>query len=107
MKRIATLIVASSLALVAACGWTGTGTVVQKDYDKAWTQHGTKQVCTTYGTPDRPQKSCSDVPDNHYWPESFQVQVKDGEGKKHWVDVPEREYDSLEVGDTFTNGEAG
>lgn len=84
------------LMFAVSCGWHGSGTVVAKDYDAAWVQMGTQCHATSKGS------IC--VPNNIYWPESFQLQVKDAEGKKHWVDVSSVEYNRAAVGDSFANG---
>lgn len=94
MKRILLLLAA---ALLAACGWQGTGTVVQKQYHPAWVQ---RQIqCHTVN------KAAVCVPNNVYWPQSWKLKVRDSkDNKTHWVEVGEQEYNDHSVGSPFANG---
>ena len=88
MKRYIAL---GILFLATACGsWQGTGTVVKKGHDDAYVT----SRCTTVN------KTTNCVPVTH--PERWKLQVKDAEGKKHWVTVPEITWASHHIGDEYT-----
>lgn len=97
MKRLA--IIGAAGLVLAACGWHGTGTVVQKDYDRAWTQVTVQ--CHPIGT--KGQTVC--VPTTIYHSEQFRLKVRaEADSKTHWVGVDQHEYDSAKIGDAFSNG---
>jgi hypothetical protein len=108
MKKSFTIAVLIGLILfvLVGCGWHGTGKVVQKDYTRAWTQVIHDEQCTNYGTADRPRRICVPYVHTQYWPEHWDIRVKDEkDGKKHWVEVSEYDYNNTVIGSTFTNGE--
>jgi len=94
MKR---LLLAGAALILAGCGWHGSGVVTQKDHDAAWVQITTQ--CTTSGN------STVCHPGTTYWPESWELRVRDDKGKQHWVDVSESEYSAARIGDAFSNGD--
>ena len=83
-------------ALLASCGWHGTGTVVQKDFNKAYTSHTVS--CHTVG------KTTNCVPQSTYHDAEWKLKVRDSKGDEHWVEVPSEEYSNTAIGDSFTNG---
>lgn len=90
--KLAALLTASA-AILTACGWHGSGTVVKKDYDKPY---------TSYSSCSSTRKNCHST--STYHSAEWKLQIRDGKGKKHWVEVPEREYSEIKIGDAFSNG---
>jgi hypothetical protein len=98
MRAVKIAALALSCLLLLACGsWHGTGVVIEKDHTAAWTQ------VTTTCHPSGNTTVCS--PNMTYWPESWDLRIRDDQGDKHWVDVSEAEYTQAAIGARFTNGE--
>lgn len=90
-----------ALGLVACSSWTGTGTVVAKLYDDADSWVDPMGTCIQRTQ----QGACvSRVPMTHHDPEHFSIKVQDSAGETHEVAVSSAEYDSIQIGDNFTNG---
>lgn len=103
MRKALAALSAVTLALVlAGCSAISTGTVTSKDYDPAWQQtvydyhcmSRNKDGVCTYNAP---------IPRTVYYPESYTLNLKDGE-KTGWVNVSEGEYEDYEVGDHYPKG---
>lgn len=106
--------------MLAACTPQVSGDVVGKDHDPAHYETDMvpvyRQNCqprTTVGYDGRTTTSvqCNQVfshynPVQRYVPDRYSIQVLDEESnKKHWLSVSEGEYDSIKMGDFFTNEE--
>jgi hypothetical protein len=85
-----------ALIFLSGCSsWHGTGVVTGKDYDAAWVQ--TRVTCHPTG------KTTVCLPDTVYWPDDWELQIKDDTGEQHWIDVSEQTYENTNVGDRFTS----
>lgn len=93
------------------------GDVVDKDHKDPYT---TTDMVPQYRSDCQPRMSydgksttvvCTQVlshyiPVQNYHPERWSIQVLDTESdKKHWIPVTETVWDSLDIGDYFTNEE--
>jgi hypothetical protein len=88
-------------ALLSGCGWKGSGTVVERDYDRPYTT--TTERCSTRTTGTTRTRTCQNDPVYH--PANFSLLVRDGKGENHWVSVSERDYNTHPVGSKFQNGQ--
>jgi hypothetical protein len=84
-----------AVLVIGGCGWHGSGTVIQKDYDRP--HYYTTSSCHTSG------KTTICIPVNHYVGPNWRIKVRDSENKTHWVDVSEKEYDEYAIGAHFEN----
>ena len=97
MKKLVALAV---LFVLGACGWHGSGTVIQKDYDAAWVQ----STVSCHQTNGKGGVIC--VPETRYWPEEYRLRIRsDADGSAHWVSVSESEYSTASIGGSFSNEE--
>lgn len=116
-------VAAAAIALVvgvsaAACG-VREGTVIEKDHDRAWTQHTTRtvydqvncrMVTTSSGTGRNLRSSTTQkcdqrsrqVPDTIRHPESWELTLRNDEGETGEVAVSRSTYNSIDIGDYYT-----
>lgn len=95
MKKLKVTGVLALLALALTACAPESGEVVERDYDKAWTE--TKQICTARS----PQGACTiNVPVTTTHPERCELKLKDGDDIG-WVQVPCGEYTNYKVGDWY------
>jgi hypothetical protein len=90
---------------LSGCGWKGSGTVVERDYDRPYMS--TTRDCTTRtmgtGTRKRTTQTCRNRPVYH--PASWSLLVRDEKDRsEHWVNVSQLEYMTHPVGSKFKNG---
>lgn len=93
----------TTLALVTACGDSGSssGTVVEKDYDAAYTEKVTKKTCT--GTIAQ-KNTCkkNNKKKGKYHPADWDLTIRDSSGEEHEIDVSKSVYEKYNVGDRYT-----
>lgn len=100
MKKFNLAAVAVSLLLtLAACGWSGTGTVVGKTKTDAYTY--ISFICSAYNS----QGMCTvQVPITNYVPDYYYLQVNsDQDDKVHEVSVNYEYWNAAKNGDKFDN----
>jgi hypothetical protein len=98
MRRLLPVLSVLACLALAACGWTGTGTVVGKSdypahYDPIFycAAYGSKGMCMVYAV------------NNIYEPESWGITVQDSAGHNHDLSVSQADYDRLHAGDVYSN----
>ncbi|QIG58026.1 hypothetical protein SEA_PAULODIABOLI_342 [Microbacterium phage PauloDiaboli] len=101
MKRfLSFVLLLAMIAVLVACSPISSGVVTSKDYDPAWTQTVYDQRCISRNA----KGVCSGYissPRFVYHPERFTLNLRGEEDKTGWVNVPEGEYNSYEVGDQY------
>lgn len=98
MKKLKNIGVLVALTLTLTACAPESGEVVERDYDKAWTE--TKYICTARS----PQGACTiNVPTTTTHPERCGLKLKDGDDIG-WVQVPCAEYPNYKVGDWYPAG---
>lgn len=105
-------------AIAAACG-VREGRVIEKDHDKAWTQHTTRTVydqvncrnvktSTGTGTTRRTtttqkcDRRAREVPQTIRHPESWELTLRNDEGETGEVSVSRSTYDRVDIGDYYS-----
>jgi hypothetical protein len=84
--------------LLSGCSWKGTGTVVDREYDDPDTK--LKEKCTTQTTGTIKTRKCKTV--REYESAEWSLLIRDEkDGKEHWLDVSEREYNAHPEGSTY------
>lgn len=101
MKKLMVVVLLALSVLLTACGWQGTGVIVEKTYSEAYSY--ISFICSSYNA----QGMCVvQVPITNYVPESYGYNVReDGTGKIHSVTTSHHDWSTHNVGDPFDNRE--
>jgi hypothetical protein len=96
MKRALALLAVA--LLLSGCGWKGTGTVIQRDYEPPEIEY--KEKCSTQTTGTTKTRKCKKVREHD--PAEWSILVKDDkDGQEHWFDVSEQEYNAHPEGSKY------
>src|SRR5689334_4999400 len=98
MKKLTAALALLSVLLLSACGWNGTGTLVEKGHAAAYDTF--YMQCTAFNA----QGMCTvQVPYYYTVPESWSLLIKDTkDNKDHWVSVDKPFWDSVKEGQQVT-----
>ena len=103
MRKITLPAAVAVAAVLTGCGMfpepVTSGTVVEKEYEEAYTETGYRQEC--YGSSKDGTKYCFDVPDDTYHPECYEFDLKAEDGRMGEVCVTAEEYERYEVGEQY------
>jgi len=103
LRRIAVVGIAGVLAFgLVGCGEPVSGTVIGKEYDAAETKRTTKQKCTSKTVNGTTKRTCKTVPTTKRERAEWELTVEEADGDIREVDVSEREFSRINVGDHFT-----
>ncbi|UDL16647.1 hypothetical protein SEA_ATUIN_254 [Arthrobacter phage Atuin] len=97
MKKLTAALSLLSVLLLTACGWTGTGTLIEKGHSSAYETF--YMQCTAFNA----QGMCTvQIPQWYTVPESWSLKIRDTSNKDHWVSVNKPFWDSAKEGQQVT-----